>query len=369
MSDAIESFSVVLRFAADRRLSDVHFKAGQRPLYRRAGRLISRREEATFDEAGLTEIAGSLFNNEQAQAFNAGAEITTPYGIVGAGRFRVHVFRQRGTISLAVRVLPPRATTIRELHLPQAVGSLINAESGLVLVAGGSGHGRSASLAAMVDAVNTASQVTRHVVTIESPIETLFEDKLAWVSQREVGVDCTDYASALASATAQDADIVVVDNVADQHTWDAVLRAAETGCLVVAGVRSMDLTQMFRFLHGLGDGERQAAWRSRLAGLFLGAFSTKLIMATDGKTRYPATEVLMANDVVYTLLRDGHDPAALYDVMHQHQPQGMQTIDQSLHDMLNAGVISGEIATAHAMRPGDLLNMRSSGKHYESGLF
>ncbi len=369
MSDVIENFAVVLRFAADRRLTDVHFKAGQRPLYRRAGRLISRREEATFDEAALTEIAGHLFSGEQAQAFNAGAEITTPYGLVGAGRFRVHVFRQRGTISFAVRVLPPRATTIRELHLPQAVSSLVVAESGLVLVTGGSGQGRSASLAAMIDAVNTATQFTRHVVTVESPVEVLFEDKLAWVSQREVGVDCNDYIAGIEGALQQDADIIVIDQVADQHVWDATLRAAESGCLVIAAVRAMDVAQMFRFLHGVIGGERQMAWRMRLAGVFLGAFSTNLILAADGKTRYPAAEVLMANDVVYTLLRDGHDPAALYDVMHQHQPQGMQTIDQSLHDMLNANVITAEIALQHAMRPAELQTMRTTGKRYDSGLF
>lgn len=369
MSEVIEKFGTVLRFAAERRLTDVHFKAGQRPLYRRSGRLISRREEAIFDEAALTEIAGSLFNAMQAQEFNAGAEITTPYGLVGAGRFRVHVFRQRGTISLAVRVLPPRASTVRELHLPQAVSSLANAESGLVLVCSGSGHGRSASLAAIVDAINTASQITRHVATVESTVEVLFEDKLAWISQREVGVDCNDYVSGVLGAVSQDADVIVVDDLPDGPTWDAVLRAAESGCLVVAAVRAMDVAQMFRVLHGLPASERQASFRARLAGLFLGALSTKLIVATDGKTRYPASEVLMANDVVYTLLRDGHDPAALYDVMHQHQPQGMQTIDQSLHDMLNANVVSSEIAMVHAMRPSELQVMRSTGKRYDSGLF
>ncbi|MCO4760253.1 MAG: Flp pilus assembly complex ATPase component TadA [Myxococcales bacterium] len=368
MSDSMDRFGIILRFAAERHLTDVHFKAGQRPLYRRAGRLISRREEATFDDVALTEIAGGLFNAEQAQAFNEGEEVTTSYGLVGTGRFRVHVFRQRGTISLAARVLPSRVVSIRELHLPQATGSLVNAESGLVLVCSGGGQGRTSTLAAMIDAVNTASQLTRHVATVESPIEVLFEDKLAWISQREVGIDCNSYVAGIKGALKQDPDVLMVDDVGDRDVWDAVLGAAESGCLVVACVRAMDLSQMFRYLIGLG-GEQEAGWRSRLAGLFLGAISTKLVHSADGKARYPACEVLMANDVVYTLVRDGHDPATLYDVMHQHQPQGMQTIDQSLHDMLNAKVITGEIALAHAMRPAELQNMRSTGARYESGLF
>ncbi len=369
MSDAVERFGTVLRFATERKISDVHLKAGQRPLYRRSGRLISRREEPAFDEASLTEVASQLFTAPEAQAFNAGAEVTASYGLVGAGRFRVHVFRQRGTISLAVRVLPARAPTVRELHLPAAVASLVNAESGLVLVVSGAGQGRSATLAAMIDAVNTASQTTRHVVTVESPVEVLFDDKLAWISQREVGVDCDAHASGVLGASKQDADIITVDAVPDVATWEAILRAAEAGTLVVAAVQATDLAQAFRYLGGLASDDRQVSLRSRLAALFLGAVSTKLVLASDGKTRYPASEVLMANDVVYTLLRDGHDPAALYDVMHQNQPSGMQTVDQSLHDMLGASVINGDIALAHAMRPGELQGMRSSGKRFDSGIF
>jgi twitching motility protein PilT len=369
MSDAVERFDVVLRFAAERQISDVHFKSGQRPLYRRVGKLISRREESSFDDAALGEIAARLLSADEAKRFNGGASIITTYGVVGVGRFRIHVARQRAGISLAIRVLPPRPPALRDLRLPPTVATLCGVENGLVLVAGGRGQGRTSTVAAMIDAINTTSALSRQIATTEAPIEILFDDKLAWICQREVGRDCESMAAGVIDAIDADADVIAVGDIGDAATLEATLSAVEAGKLVLAQVTAPDVASAFRRIEGLVPGDALPAVRARLATALVGAVSVRLINAADGQRRLPAVEVLTSTPQVYAILRGGHDPASFYDIMAASTQVGMQTIDQSLHDMVMARAASVEQVLPYSMRPGELTAMRTKGTRPESGLF
>jgi twitching motility protein PilT len=369
MSDAVERFEAVLRFAAERQISDVHLKAGQRPLYRRVGLLISRREEPSFDDHALGAVATRLLDAGQAAALDRNVAVTTIYPLVGVGRFRVHVSRQRGGIALAVRVLPPRPPLLRELRLPPAVASFCAVECGLVLLVAGRGQGRSTTAAALVDAINTTSTKARQIATIEAQTEVLFDDKLAWIVQRAVGRDCVSVASAVGDALAADADVLVIDDLADADAVFAAVSAAEAGKLVFAGVTAVDVAAGLRRVEGLVAAEALPQLRARLAPLLLGAVSQRLVPAADGQRRLPAAEVLLACPQLYSVVRAGHDPGALYDLMAASTAAGMQTVDQSLHDMIKARAVTPEIAVAYATRPQELTALRGKGTRPDSGLF
>ena len=368
MSEAVERFDGILRFAIERQISDVLLKSGQRPLYRRVGRLISKREEATLDDAALGEIAARVLHADEAKAFNAGASIVTTYGLIGVGRLRVHVSRQRGGIVLAVRVLPARPPVLRDLRLPAPVAGMCNVETGLVLLVGGRGQGRSTTSAAMIDAVNTTATFAKQIATIESPIEIFFDDKLAWICQRAIGRDCDSAASGVKDALISDSDVIVVDELNNAETLFAVLDAAEAGKLVIAGITALDIAQGFRRLYAMVPPEALAMTRSRIAALFVGALSQRLVPAADGQRRLPACETLVATPQVYGLIREGHDPAVFYEVMAASSQLGMHTIDQSLYDMIQARAVAPEAAMAYAMRPAELSSIRK-GTRAESGLF
>ena len=369
MKEAIDRFESILRFASERQISDVHFKAGQRPLYRRVGRLISRREEPAFDADTLSTIATHVLSGEEAAAFNRGVSQTAIYGLMGVGRFRVSVSRQRGGIALAVRVLPSRAPVLRDLRLPQPVATLCNVEAGLVLLCGGRGEGRTTTAAAMIDAINTTSTHARQICTIERPVEVIFDDKLAWIVQRGVGVDCESIAAGVRDALDSDADVVVIDEIADAAALTAVIDAAEAGKLVLAGVVALDVAATVRRLEGLVTADALPQLRARLAAQLVAMISQRLIPASDNQRLLPAVEVLLSSPQVYGILRGGHDPAALYDIMAASNTVGMQTLDQSLHDMIRARALTVEAAMPYATRPQELTTMRSKGTGPEAGLF
>jgi twitching motility protein PilT len=369
MGDVIERFDTVLRFGSERQISDVHLKSGQRPLYRRVGKLISRREESSFDDEALGEIAARLLSDDEAKRFNSGASIVTTYGVVGVGRFRVHIARQRGGIALAVRVLPPRPPALRDLRLPVTVATLCNVEMGLVLVVGGRGQGRTSTVAAMLDAINTTSSQARQIATTEAPVEIIFDDKLAWICQRQVGRDCDTMASGIVDAIDADADVIAVGDICDAEALEATLSAVEAGKLVIAQVVAADIASAFRRIDGLVTSDRLPAMRARLAAAFVGAISLRLLNAADGQRRLPATEVLTSTPQVYAILRGGHDPAAMYDIMAASSQLGMQTIDVSLYDMVAARAMTADQVLPYAMRANELVAMRSNGTRSDSGLF
>ena len=347
--DASARFETILRFAAERQISDIHLKSGQRPLYRRAGVLITRREESPFIEGEMAEIAQGVMSPNQAKAFNTGAEVTCIWGVVGSGRFRVQLYRQRQSVAVAVRVLPPRPTSLRDLRLPAAVAGFCSARDGLVLLCGGPGSGRSTTLLSMIDAINTASGQARHVVTLEKPIEVHLDDKLAFICQREIGLDTPSWSAGLQGAMRQDVDVIALADIADPSSLQLAISAAEAGILVLACVPTADIARAIRRLQGMADTGAAPGLRQRLAGVLLGAMSQRLVPGADANKRFPAVEMLVANEHSYQILYNGQDPAALYEVMHT-RVLGMQTVDQSLAELVRAQLVNADVAAQYAMR-------------------
>ncbi|HAN32586.1 MAG TPA: hypothetical protein DCQ06_13400 [Myxococcales bacterium] len=340
MNTAKDRLEELLKFAADRRLSDIHLKADQPPLFRRVGHLISRKDSQLYDGHTLTQMVDVVLTKERLQRFLAGHDITTTYSIVGVGRFRVHVYRQRGLPAIAVRALPATARGLAALQLPQHFANWVLNPSGLVLVCSSAGHGRSSTLAGLVDAINTQSTGPRHMATVESPINVYHDDKLAWISQREVGVDCASFASGILGAARQDTDVIAVDDPSDSAAWEAALAAAESGKLVIASLRSARVVTGLRQLISTSKVSPE-----RLAGVFGGICATHLFATADGKRCIPAVEFLAPTPTVTALIREGKDYARVAEQM--VAPTG-QSFEQHVQALLSNGLISADSARRFA---------------------
>lgn len=349
-AEALARFDAVLRFSSARGVSDIHVKAGQQPVYRRHGGLISRKDEASFSDEELAAIAAALLPPLQAQAYDQTGEARFIHGLVGGGRFRMTVLRQRGSAGFAIRVLPTRVASLRELNLPKYLGTWPMLQSGLLLVAGTAGSGRTATWAALLEHVNTAAPGPRHVVTLTTSLEIPLDDKVAFVCQREIGTDTPDLATGLQAALRQDADIVAVDELRPDALAD-VLDVADQGRLVLAVVPGAGPVEAVRMLLERADGSRRDLLRQRLAARLRAITSQVLVPTADGKGRLPAVQTLVASPQVTEVLRSGADLETWRMLMEQGRAFGMQTLDQALQELVQSGQVSIDVATQHAQHP------------------
>jgi Tfp pilus assembly pilus retraction ATPase PilT len=349
MSDAIERFGLVLKFAGEHRLSDVLFKADSKPYYRRVGSLIARPQEQVFTQEDLAAVAQHVMAGEQMARFNAGREITLIHPLVGAGRFRIHVFRQRASIGLSVRVHPGRARPLRDLGLPAAWSQLCGRHGALVLVVGGAGQGRTTTLGALVAALNEATPA-RRIVTVGNCIELSHVDKSGWTAQRTIGVDAPDWPAGVRGAMAQGADVMALDDMIDGDSWLAAIEAAERGVTVIATVAARDVGTAVGQVLARIPVDKQVMARRRLAPVLVGATEQHLVPTPEGTKVAVACGLYTTESRGYALIRDGHDPTGLYEIMHS-RAQGMMTADQSLAVLVGNGTIKAETALAYAARP------------------
>ncbi len=359
-AETMARFDTVLRFSSARGVSDIHVKPGQRPVYRRNGALISRKDESAFSEAELDALAGLLLPVREAEVYARTGEATFAHGLVGGGRFRITVLRQRGSAVLAVRVLPARVGTLRELNLPKHLGTWALLPSGLVLVAGAAGSGRSTTWAALLEHVNTAAPGPRHVVTLATPIEIPLDDKVAFLCQREIGADTVDVRTGLQAALRQDADVVAVDELPADALADA-LEVADQGRLVIAVVPGAGPVEAVRMLLERADPARRDLLRQRLARRLCAITAQVLVPTADGKGRVPAVQALVASPQVAEVLRSGADLENWRVLMDQGRAFGMQTLDLALQDLVQTGQIAIDIAVQHAWQP-DQLRGRVAGQ-------
>ena len=231
----------LLKAAVERGASDLHLKVGSYPMARVHGHLAPVSEEKLLDHEDLVEMAASIMSTAQRQKFKDAQEVDLAYSVAGLGRFRCNVFQQRGTIGIVLRVIPVKVMNLDELGLPPVLKKIAAEERGLVLVTGTTGSGKSTSLAAMIDYINTNR--TAHVITIEDPIEYLHRDNQCIINQREIGVDTRSFAYALRSALRQDPDVILVGEMRDMETIETALHAAETGHLVFSTLHTLDATE------------------------------------------------------------------------------------------------------------------------------
>jgi twitching motility protein PilT len=335
----------LLRAAVEERASDLHLKVGARPWVRVDGTLV----EAPFDTiepVDTEEVAGRIIPAAQADTFRDAGDAEFVYAVQGLGRFRVSVFRQRGHVGFVLRRIVPGVPGIDALGLPPVAATLMEAASGLVLVTGLAGSGRTSTVAALVDHVNASER--RHIVTIEDPIEVMHPDKASIVDQREVGVDVASVSDALARVVRQDPDLIVVGELGEPDEARRVLEAADTGRLVLAAMATVGAAEAVDRLVDLVPRDRQSALRSVLARTLRGVICQRLLARAGGRGRVMAAEILVVNGPVAQAIADGRAGTRLEQFMSDGEYYGMQTFDQAIAGLYNRGLVERDVALDHA---------------------
>jgi len=351
--------NAILSTAVGAGASDIHLKAGLPPVCRVDGRLRPVKDGQRLTADDMARLLAAAMSPALRAAFDAATELDFALELPGLGRFRANAFRQRGAIGLALRAIPARIPTIRELLLPPVLEQMALEERGLILVTGTTSSGKSTTLAAMIDHVNSTE--SDHVITIEDPIEFLIAEKYSIVNQREVGLDAGTFGHALRAALRQDPDVILVGEMRDHETIDTALLAAETGHLVLSTLHATDATETVNRILAVFPAHQQAQVRLQLASVLRGVISQRLVARADGKGRVVAVEVLRMSAHVRELIEDPARTRQLPDAIAQgHVTSGMQTMDQSLMQLVQQGLITAEEATRQASNPGDF-KLRLSG--------
>ncbi len=342
----------LLKVAVERKASDLHIKVGSPPVLRIDDKLVPLTEMPRLGQDAVVSMAASVMNAKQREKFKERCEIDLAYSVPGLGRFRANVFQQRGTVGLVMRVIPIKIQSIAELNLPPVLEKIALEPRGLVLVTGTTGSGKSSTLAAMIDYINTNR--SGHILTIEDPIEFLHRDKKCLVNQREVGVDTPSFSEALRSALRQDPDIILVGEMRDYETISTAILAAETGHLVMSTLHTLDATETINRVISVFPPYQQKQIRLQLGAVLKGIIAQRLIPRADGKGRVPAVEVCIATATVRECVVDPDKTRKLGDVIAAGVSQyGMQTFDQSLMSLYTRGLITYEEALLWCSNPDD----------------
>ena len=338
------SMEKIIKAAVDRGASDLHIKAGDVFKARVNGRLVPlTKQRLTPDQTRA--IAMRLVPSERDRSrLEETRDFDCSWGMSGVGRFRVNILRQRSSFMIVMRVLPFEIPALEALNLPEVLGELALLPSGLILVTGVSGSGKSSTIAAMLHHIN--QNQSRHVVTIEDPIEVLHRDLGSSITQREVGVDTDSATVGLQAALRQDPDVIFVGDLSDPVAMDTALKAAEAGHLVIAAMPTPDAITTIRQTLATLPREELEIGRVRLSQALRAVVSLQLLPPAEGETRVPAVEVLIATDEVREVLKDPLDAEALRKLMTKGGSSGMVTFAKSVKELASAGRISSETAKA-----------------------
>jgi twitching motility protein PilT len=340
-----------LRELVARRGSDLHLKVDAAPLYRVHG-LLMHDEQADPLSAEDTERAlhDLLHDPSKLQEFTEEHEVDFSFEISGVARFRINAFRQRGVISLACRAIPHKISTIDELSLPPVIRELAEEERGIVLLTGTTGSGKSTTLAAMIDHMNET--MSKHIVTIEDPIEFVHKDKRSVINQREVGMDTASFKRALRRVLRQDPDVILVGEMRDEETVQTALSAAETGHLVLSTIHTVDAMESINRMLDFFPPHQHGQARSMIAGTIKGVISQRLVPGADGG-RVAACEILRMTGRVRDMIVDSSQTGKLMEAIESGGYYGMQTFDQALFGHLKAGRVTFDDAMHVASSPHD----------------
>lgn len=322
--------------------SDLHLKVGHRAVMRIQGDLV-RTTDPPLSEAEHTDMLLSLLNEERRERLENFKEIDLSYFVEGLARFRVNMFWQREKLGAVFRVIPYKIRTIDELKLPPVTKRLALLPRGLVLVTGPTGSGKSTSLAAMIDHINTTMR--RHVLTIEDPIEYVHDDKVAVINQRELGTDTHSFGAALKHVMRQNPDVILVGEMRDLETIQLAITAAETGHLVFSTLHTVDAAQTIDRMVDVFPPDQQAQIRTQLSVTLMGVLSQTLLPLKSGEGRVAAFEVMVATAAIRTMIRDGKTHQ-LYHDLQTGADLGMKTLDGSLISLLQSEEIDWEHALA-----------------------
>ncbi len=331
--------------------SDLHLTVGRPATARRDGVLVPFEGVSILLPEETERIVRSLLTLEQQHELEHHSQIDFSFGLENIGRFRANAYKQKNTYALALRVIPFRVRSLEELGAPAAATELLDRPYGLVLVVGPTGSGKSTTLAAMVDRINATKPV--HILTIEDPVEYVHNHKVAMVNQREVGTDVNNFLDGLRSALREDPDVILLGEMRDLDSISITLTLAETGHLVFATLHTNDAAQALDRIVDVFPAERRDQIQIQLAGTLQGVVSQRLLPAIGGG-RVAAYEVLMANDAVRNLVREGKS-RQLRNAMISGQKEGMQTIEMDLARLVSSGMISFETAAEASQYPKEIL--------------
>jgi twitching motility protein PilT len=343
----------LLKLVLEKKASDLHLDVGSPPVLRINGVLLSQEEIPHLTRQDVQTILERVTTIEQREQFQKEMELDFAYSFFGLARFRVNVLRQRGTPSLAFRVVPIKISTIDDLELPQICKKLILKKAGLILVTGSSGAGKSTTQSAMIDYLNQNAR--RHVITIEDPIEFIHTNKKCIIVQRDLGDDTKSFDIALTHALRHDPDVIVLGEMRDLSTISTALRAAETGHLVIGTLHTTDCVRTINRVIDMFPSTQQYQIRQQLAETIEAVLSQTLLNRTSGG-RIGVFEILLANDAVRNTIREGKNHE-LYSVMQLGSQQGMRTMDESLGELVGKCTITLEEALSRSLHPEQLRKM------------
>jgi twitching motility protein PilT len=349
-----QSIDEWLELAVERRASDLHLAVGSQPAIRVRGSLELLPDTPKLEAEGLRVLLYGILTTEQQKRFELERQIDLTHSVPGVARFRLNVFMEREVMAAAFRVVPHELKTLEELGLPESLVELTKLPRGLVVVTGPTGSGKSTTLAAMIDEINRTRR--DHIVTIEDPIEFVHRHKGCVVNQREIGNDATGFASALRAALRQDPDVILVGEMRDLETIATALTAAETGHLVFGTLHTQSASSTIDRIIDVFPGEQQAQIRAQIAGALQGVITQALLPTADGQSRVAALEILVPDDAIRNLIRQAK-VEQIYSYMQTGSRTGMQTLEQSLADLVIRRVVSLDEALARSSRREELAGL------------
>ena len=348
--DYKQKLNELLLVTAQQGASDLHLAVGRKPTLRIDGNLLPLQKESILTPDIVQELVLSLLTPDQKDKFLKQKEIDFAYSYEDKARFRINVFNQRGFAAAALRLIPAQIKTLEELGLPPVLHDFTRMSQGFVLIVGPAGHGKSTTLASLIDEINHNRD--EHVITIEDPIEYIFSQDKSIISQREVGIDALDFNNALRSVLRQDPDVIMVGEMRDAESITTALTAAETGHLVFSTLHTNSAAQTIDRIIDSFPSEQQGQIASQLAAVLVGIVSERLIPRVDGG-RTPACEIMITNPAIRNLIRE--KKAYQIDlVIETSSQEGMTTLNHSLANLIKNGEISLENAEIYSLNPSEL---------------
>jgi twitching motility protein PilT len=342
----------IIKAAVERGASDLHIKAGDVFRARIDGELKPLTKQTLTPEQ-TKSIALKLIPSEaDRKLIEQIKDYDCSWGSPGIGRFRVNILRQRSSFMIVMRVIPFEVPTLDKLNLPRVLGTIAEAERGMILVTGVTGSGKSSTMASMINHINT--EMNRHIVTLENPIEFLHRDLQSSVTQREVGADTESFKVGLRAALRQDPDVVLIGEMRDVETVDTAMKAAETGHVLISTLHTPDATTTIARSIAMFSPDEQDVARSRFADSLHAVISQRLLPREDEEGRCPALEIMICTPAIRDLIRDRNRVGEIKDYIADGRDQyGMQTFDQHLIDLVEGKMVTFEAAKAAASNPAD----------------
>ncbi len=329
----------LLELAVKNNASDLHLTTGIPPVMRIYGKLVFT-EMNILTPNDTEAFANEALTDKQKQLLEEKGQVDLSLSLANIGRFRVNLFKQRGSIGIAARLIPYNTPTLDELSLPKIIGSLARKENGFILVTGPAGSGKSTTLASMIDIINTERSC--HIITLEDPIEFLHKHKKSIVNQREIHTDSDSFPTALRAALRQDPDVILVGEMRDLETISTAITAAETGHLVLSTLHTNSAYQTVDRIIDVFPPHQQQQVRIQLANTLIGVISQRLLPRADKKGLIPAVEIMVSTPAIKNLIREGKTHQ-IYSSIQTGSKYGMQTMENSLRHLLSGGLISQDL--------------------------